>query len=370
MISISTLERLEGCPGSAALPRANTTSQYAQMGVDGHAAIEEGVAAGSLASIPEAIAGYIDDGDVVAAEVSVAYDWRRDTARVLGVGKGRDYSDVRIGELPGTADLVRIRGDWMLVADWKLFADVGAPDRNIQVLTYALALARVYKPTRITLAIAYLGTGRHRIVEIDTFELEAVAHRVRVIMSNLPAPGAMPSVNEGPWCKHCPSAHSCPAKVALIRRLVSGQEADELELLLPLDEEAAAIAHERLGHAEQLLKRIKGAIYARAAESPIRLRNGRMLGMITTEGNERLDGNTVHSVIAEALGDECAERATKRTATKKDIEAAIKYAGRPLAATMRTILDGVRARGGASRKVSTEIKEYDPASLVEAVPGK
>lgn len=366
----SSLPRLFACPGSAALPSARTASKWADDGNDRHADQQDAIDAGDLGEMPEKVRALIPaDATSVRAEVAVAYDVATGGARELGVGIGRSYGSLAPFEIPGTADLVAIAPGRILIGDWKGFEGVDEAERNEQTLLYALAFARLYGADEVTVAIAYLGTGRVDIAKLDTFDLDAYAGRLRLLHRDVAAQqkrvadGHMPDVSESRQCRYCPAAHACPAKVALLRRLVSGAEADELELLVPLDVETARIAYERLKAAKVLLKRIEAALYAFAAEKPIPLGQRRFFGKHTALGNEKLDGDTVYTTVRAMYGQAAADNAVIRSATKKRLKETLAAVERPpgqsVAAAEKAVLEAVRAAGGAKRETREEVGEFE-----------
>lgn len=368
MITASALPRLAVCPGSAALPQAETTSELADAGTVRHSAVETAVIEGRLDDIPEAVRDLITPGSLASAEVAIAYNWRTGAARHLGLGARRDYA-VAADEIPGTIDLLIVNGRRVVVVDYKGHEDIGAPDEHEQSMLYALAASRIYDADEVTLVIAYIGQGvesaRIRRVTVDAIELISFATRVTKIMKAVAEQleavrgHRLPDVRESRHCKYCSSVAACPAKTALIRRLVSGEESDELSLLLPLDDEAARFAYERLGQARQLLKRIESAIYARAAESPIPLGGGRWLGKHTKPGVERLDGDTTYDIVRDMHGQAIADLAVERKATKTGIRAALKEAGvKPLAKAEAAVIAAVRAAGGATKESTETVGEF------------
>ena len=113
-----------------------------------------------------------------------------------------------------------------------------------------------------------------------------------------------------------------------------------------------------------LAKRLREALYARAAERPIPLGNGMVLGERTVEGNDKLDGDIVWTVVRDLHGQEMADAAVERHATKSKLDAAIKAAGLKVAPTKRAVLAEVDARGGIERRQSTKVEVY--AAALEA----
>jgi hypothetical protein len=354
------------------LPQANTTSVYAETGTANHAEDEGALNAGD---VPEAIAAILGDATPTArAEVALAYDAAEDDGRVIGTGRQRDYGELAPFEIPGTADVLAHDDERVYVVDRKLWTAVTAAERNVQVVFLALAAARALGRKYATVALRY-ETGRIDRAEIDLIDMLGLAARLRDLHGRVAeqrarrARGEVVDVREGSWCRYCPASHCCPAKVALVRRLVTGGEADELELMLPLDDKTAAVAYERLQAAKQLLKRIEGAIYARAAERPIPLGGNRYFGKHVEPGNEQLDGRIAHAVLRDQLGVDAADEAVTYEVTKTRIKAVIKArAAKGAAASVeRTVLDAIRGLGGATRESKERVGEFSveaPLSLV------
>jgi len=386
-LTASALPRAFACTGSLVLPQARTASVWADAGTERHDEQEDAIDAGDLSAMPDKVRALIPDGAELRAEVAVAYDVATGYGRELGVGLGRAYSGLGPFEIAGTIDAIAIvrdasgRAVRVLIIDWKGYEDVGDPARNEQVALYALASARAHGVDEVDVVIAYLGTGRVENVTLDVFEIDSFGERLRGLhlavasQQSVVASGRLPDVSESRHCKHCPAIHSCPAKIALLRRLVSGQESDEMEMLIPLDEDSARMALERLAAAKSLLRRIDAAVYAYAAnaERPIPLGEGRYFGRHSKMGNERLDGDKVWQVVTEMHGRDVADQVVERHATKAKIKETLKGlakagllpAGATQASEERRILAGVRARGGATREEKESIGEF---AVDEATP--
>jgi hypothetical protein len=369
VISASALPRLFACPGSAALPQARTVSQWADAGTERHLEKEVAVALGDYDDLPEKVHALIPaDAISVRAEVAVAYNVLTGTGRELGTGLGRKYGQLEPGEIPGTIDLLILAPGRAVIVDWKGWEDVAAPADNEQTLVYALAVARAHGLDEATVAIAYLGEGKERVPQatLDVLDLDSFASSLERLHGAIEGQfrrvqsGQMPDVSEGRQCKYCPAAHACPAKVALVRRLVTGGEADALEMMTPLDGDTAREAYIRLGHAKNLLKRIERALYAHAAETPISLGGGRFFGKRTRLGNESLDGDVVYSVLREAHGQKVADLAVTREATKKSLRAALATVTPKggLASAEKQTLDEIRSRGGSRREEREVVEEF------------
>jgi hypothetical protein len=376
VISASSLPRLFACPGSAALAQARTASQWADVGEENHLEKEVAISLGDYSDLPEKVRDMIpSDATSVRAEVAVAYDVATGAGRELGVGLGRKYGALGPCEIPGTVDLLILAPGRAVIVDWKFYADVGSPADNEQTLLYALAAARAYSLDEVTVAIAYLGEGKQRVpmATLDVLDLDAFASSLQQLHLRVAAQqkrvtdGRMPDVSESRQCRYCPAAHACPAKTALVRRLVSGGEANDLELMVPLNDETARVAYERLGQAKNLLKRIESALYARAAESPIPLGGGRFFGVHKRLGNEQLDGDIVYRVVRDMHGQSVADKAVTREATKKALKESLATVTPKggVAAAEKAVLEQVRKMGGSKREEKEKVEEFTMLELVD-----
>lgn len=381
-ITASAFERVAACPGSAVLPQANTTSEWAMLGNEAHEAVcafvmqlREGMSEGAaLVNVPAewqpACEELGEDARSYTPEAAFAMDVRTLKARYLGSDIGRAY---RIGptEVAGTADLAGLIDGRVVVVDLKSgWGPVTLPGRNKQLRLLALMACQVWGATRATVAVLRCHEGEAptwqwaELDELDLDETLAEMHRalraVDVAAIAVQA-GRLPDVAEGPYCKYCPAMTSCPAKTALIKRLANGSEADELELLKPLDARTAGVAWERLGHAKRLLQRIESACHAALHQfGALELPSGKLLRKVTTDGNERIDGSRAYDVVVELLGREMAEEATKRTMTKTALADALRrHLGRAGAAREREALEEMRRRGIITRGTQEKLVEID-----------
>jgi hypothetical protein len=374
MITASSLPRAFRCAGSFALPQASLDSPDAAAGVDRHAEREAAINAGDLDGIPGRVRALIP-ADVTSVRAEVALALHLGTGRGREIGSSLDRAYVtEPGELAGTCDFVALAPGRALILDWKSSTDVGAPDKHEQSMFYAAALARAHRLDEVTLAIYYELTGQLEHVTVDAIELDAFVARLRDVVDEIARQaahvraGRMPDVAEGRHCTHCPATHACPARTALLRRLVSGQEADELELMMPLDGVTARAAYERLLAGKSLLRRVERALHAFADKQPIDLGEGRYFGKFTKRGNETIDGDEAYNVILQLHGHAVADAAVERRATKTRIRAALKAAVPPGAASAaeRAVLAAIRERGGSVREEKESVGEYHVRDLLIA----
>lgn len=352
--SASAVERLLACPGSAHLPQHEYHSAHAEAGDDRHEDAEVAALLGVEDELPWQVRKLLEPGDVFAAECAMAYDVSDDTARALGHIQWRNYQDLGPFEIPMTIDLVIYGERRVIVIDYKGFEEVTSAAENAQLATGALAVARASGRDEITVAIVYLGASWRPadVATLSVFELDLHAARLRAMMTSSDR-----SLRPGKHCKYCHAFLSCPEQKKLAEQASGGEVAMRVEAMIPFArDDDAADAYDLLQRIKVVVARISAALYARAAERPIPLRNGHMFGKVAKLGNERLDGDVVYATVRELYGAEVADAAVEWHATKTRLESALK--GKRGAT--KKVLDVVRAAGGATRKEGFEIAEYEP----------
>lgn len=156
------------------------------------------------------------------AERAFAYDPATDVGRELPRIEHRDYSGATPGEVCGTADLVWIDGESVVIADWKTTSP-GAPevDATAQLEWLALFAARAwgYDSARIvTLKVTEVGVEVIEGEPLDMFGLAAIAERIAADVARIP--GA--ETHGGDHCRgrYCKALTSCPETTSLIEQLI------------------------------------------------------------------------------------------------------------------------------------------------------
>lgn len=367
-ISASKLELGILCPSAFALPHsdARVHGSDPERGKDEHAEHEATLVAGD---VPEDLESRWP-GYTWQAEVKVRYDIANDVGTIIGRGTDRDYGKSEPFVVPGTIDALGTSpdGTQIAVVDRKGFNEQTPAYRNPQVSILALAATRALGIRAADVAIApkmgAMDVARLEALDLDAFAAEAKNALSAVARAQEAAKQGLPlAFNEGRHCTYCPAYEACPRKQTLALTL---RGEPSLRLNLEHDEDAAD-AYEFARKIRELLKRLDAAIYARAADRPIPLADGRVLGQVTEAGNERLDGDTVWRVVADKHGRDIADTAVIRSATKTRLKEALKFAGvKSLAQAEKEVLEDVRKRGGATRKESTTIKVVDPVRLLKA----
>ena len=355
MISASAIPRLLACPASHRLPHHDYRTTHATAGQDRHAEAE--AAADTGGELHPVVQSLMVEGDQLATECAFAYDCATDSARELG-HVDRRYVDLAPYELPGTMDLL-IRGEGRaVVVDYKSFAEVDPAERNTQLATYALMVARCYGLDEVTVAIIYLVGGRRpSIATLTALDLDAHAARLKRLHVDVARPSQPVS---GPHCKYCPAFLSCPVQHALT--IDVGETLPmRIEAQMPFgDDQSAAEAFDLLTRLGTLQARIRAALYARAAERPIPLGNGMVLGQYEKLGPTVIDADIAYEVIRAGAGQEVADKAVTRKATQAGIERAV---GKTI---KKSVMAEIEARGGTSRStiVKTEVYALDDSARI------
>lgn len=376
VLTMSAVPRTLACPASMVLPHTPYSNEFSEAGVVGHNEMESAAINREWHKLPPIVQDLLTayDADHVYPELGLVYNYVLNTGRVIDRMAARDYRGIEPYEIPGTADLVAVdaRRRRGLVVDYKRFEEVGHPSVNTQTLGYAAALARAFDLDEVDVAIAYLGEGK-RYTETATLDgVDFDAHRIRLMTLDTTIAGARVDPNAylqtGRHCRWCPAFHACPEQAALALELKTDPEV--IERQLPLDnDEFAANAYAFLARIKILSKRLSDAVYARAAERPIPIGNGKVLGRVEKRGNLQLDADTVYQVMRAMHGQEAADASVRRTASQSGIEEALKLRGEnPISKAKEFVLKRVEELGGTSRKPSTAIEEYTVCSIAEVTP--
>lgn len=269
------------------------------------------------------------------AEQAFAWEPSTDVGRELPRKTHRDYSDATATELCGTADIVAIDGESVIVLDWKTTSD-GAPevDARDQLEGLALMAARAwgYDSARIvTLKVTEHGVEPIEHEPLDVFGLAEVADRIRTDLARV----ATAEPVDGEWCRgrYCKALAACPKTTAIVEQIIPAdalarkewrftpqiESPDHLERLLAM-----------LPIATELIDRVKRATVAYVADGPVKTSDGHEIyqafrTMTRTNAGAVLD-------LAKQLG-----------ATDEQLALCARTAQEP---------NGVKIKGGAKRKAA------------------
>lgn len=357
MITSSRLALAAACPGAFTLPWLDEPNEHSDAGTERHAADEESISSGDVPEIYEERW----PGLSWRAEVRYVYSIADDTAREVGVGSSRDYGELGPFDVGGTIDAEGRGPGLLVVVDRKGFERQEPAEHHRQVRFLALAAARARAAQRIVVAIRP-EVGPMDVADLDpVFDLDLIAHQVRQLVMDTARVRAEARAGRGApfatgrWCRWCPAFTACPKQQELRALVRLDDEDPELAISTFVDDDSAADVYALWKRIGILHKRIGQQLYRHAAVRPIQLGGGRVFGRHDKLGNERLSGDTTYEVVRDLFGQEVADRAVERAATKTRLEDALR--GRRGA--LKAVLEAVRARGGATRSTGSSIEEYD-----------
>ena len=160
-------------------------------------------------------------------EHEVAWKWNsiKRESTILGKSKGRDYGDLSMCETPGTVDWYKIDGDSALIRDYKTGTWSPEPiEGHSQLRFFALQVSETYPLVKnIRVELVWIDKqGNDNIVgadvnkrQIQQFSDDLLSMQMaRVSARKSLKQGLELNVNEGPWCRYCPSFKPCPIKSA------------------------------------------------------------------------------------------------------------------------------------------------------------
>jgi hypothetical protein len=298
-----------------------------------------------------------------------------DTARELGRDIGRDYGDLRPGEIPGTADVVGLTadGEGVIVFDYKTGWQALTPaHRNVQLGFLAVAAARAYGRRRAHVGLILVRDGeppvfdRHEWgeLELDIWadEIIGLVEHVDTLRADAEAGRRLP-VTLGAHCGYCPARRACPGFVDMIQALARDPRGELLDLSAPrsLTDQQIAQAWQRIEVLKLVLETADKVVKEWIkVHGPVDLPDGGRVAAVL-EHREQLVGSIARDVLAELLGPEHADRAAEWKVTKKSIEDACKKVaperGSKAAPLMREVLAAIAARGGVLVSTYSAVKE-------------
>lgn len=360
MLSASATARVIACPASAVLPQLPYDTKHAAAGTERHAAREDAANKRDLSRLPPAVASMLRPSDTLLAEHVFAYDAATGLGRHIGPVAREEYPRIGLGpfEIPGKPDLVIVGHRQAIVVDYKGFEEVEPAERNRQLATYALMVARAFDLDEVTVVIVY-ELRRPSIATLEALDLDAHAAALRQMFVDVAAARMNPGryLATGKHCRYCEAFHACPRQKALEVDVETGLVRVRVEDVIPFaDDEEAQWALDLLGELKLLETRIRAALEARAKARPIPLPSGKVWGPIPKLGKRKLDAAIVYEVVAARHGAKIAEVAAPRVATQKAIKEALEFVD----GDARELLEEVEARGGLKRDERIEIGEHDP----------
>jgi hypothetical protein len=351
-LSASSLWRAEKCPASTVLPPARFAHADGESGRKDHGKLEWTAPEGS---IPEA---------------AFAYDAEKGTARYLGSRLGRNYGQLGQNEIPGTADLVTVESDLVRIRDYKTGHGfmVAPPKENAQLGHNALCAALVHGKPEAIVEVEYTATGEVKDARLDDFDLLGIAARMRQVWRDacrsaaLVEEGKQPFIVEGEHCWRCECYARCPAKTSLALAIGKGELPEGLPTL-ELTPQAVATGWERLKAVKKVLYEVERIYKGYAAENPVQLAGGKMLGEVE-KVRDSLDGPVTFQVLRDLYGEQVARAAVEMETSKAALERALQPIAPPRgkAAMVREALAKIEEGGGVTKEHKRAVEEYEVRS--------
>lgn len=392
--SASKNELAEICPGSAVLDGVETSDFFADLGTEKHRFLARALESGrdaALAEVPDRHRSACAQMNLEslpagqpgawAAEVAFAFDVFTGEARELGRGIDRRYAEagLRESEMAGTIDLLALSadGDAVVVVDYKCgWTRVTRGQENLQLLFAAVCGAQVFRKLAARGAILYPGPdGEDPFFDSgtwDAFDLDAARLRLMKLGQYLlaarrayhegdPTTGEVkqPRLVVGKHCRYCPAITTCPAQGRFIARLVHDEEKTLADLRGLINTQTAHLVYNRIKAAKLVLDRAEAVLYAYAANNPIPLSDGRVLGKTLSE-RESLDAQATVALLGNMFGAEVAKDAVEFKATKASVKRSlVKHLG-AAGKKMTRFLKTLRDSGGVHVKTKETVKEFFP----------
>ena len=209
------------------------------------------------------------------AEKAFAWNSRTGEVRELGEDIGRNYQ-LADCELAGTADIVGIHDDALLIADWKTGREAPTAKNNAQLMFLAMCANKLSDFDAVELCIGHVVDGKVWLDRdtVSRFDLDIFEAELKAVIAN-PDPQPRP----GAHCRYCPVLSTCPKALETLtakddeyplalRGIESIQDAKHAEWLL-----------HRIDAAEELLSSVKAKVCEYAdANGAFELSNGKKWG--------------------------------------------------------------------------------------------
>lgn len=381
MISASSIERIMKCELSALLPQVESDSADSLRGSIVHEFLRNVNAIGyveALAKVPndyrETCANIdVDElptcGASYAAEVAFILDTATGAARVVGENIGRKYPPHGPLEIPGTADVVGVGSDFVLVIDYKgRWSNATKAADNWQLRALAVMACRAYGKPRAIVGIYRVGETTWRDVaelsemdiDIAEMELAAFAQRMATVTRETSR------VAEGDHCRYCPAFDSCPAKQTLLRTFTPDViESHTAVAIDTMDDDARLEVWTKIDALEEVLKRAKGLMRESIQNRPIRV-GDRVIAMVEEE-RRSVNCEIAESVVEQMFGMEYAAKVGERKTTLTRVgEVATEYAkanGQKAATTKKAVESAILDAGGISVSKFSKVKELSASKI-------
>ena len=360
--SASQIARAILCPGSEGLPHADTISDAGEGGAAIHAYLADPTHL--LALVPEMYRDACESIELDklpkgewASEVAFAWNHETDEARELGRNLKRRYPQTLDSEYVGTADLVGLTADEVVILDWKSGRSrLPQPSENWQLRALALFAARAYGRQSARVGIVRTWSPeRFQTAAFDALDLAGFAAELHEMPDRWAAGGGLV---QGDHCGYCPAFEHCPAKLALWA--TAGIQGPSIT---PENAQAVYIRAEAVA---QILGRVRAGLAMYAKEHPISLPDGMVYGPVV-KSTEHVDPFVVQAELTKLHGAKVAELALDMETSKAAIDRAIATIAPKWqkAKLVREAVDAVRAAGGVTVTTKESIAEHKEQHAIE-----
>lgn len=321
----SSLDRAAECPPSCVYPKASTSGEAADNGVDCHEFIQTCAEAGRAAALelaPPTQLGWLERIDVAKiwdglADIRVERVYALDVVGQLAseLEKRDDNKyDRPDTEFLGRCDYVAVAADGTPVAgDHKTGVDMGPPSSRWQMRFFAIVLWLMNdRPAFVEIRFDYIAEDgsvkivaeRVGVMDIEQWLGELAGLRGRLLAAKaVIEAGGVPNVRSGDWCKFCPTFHQCPAKLQFVRQVLP-QLTAAAELADMMSPTELGVAWSQYTAFKQLVERI-GTVIEEAVERPeyvsgLPLPNGNTLRPMRRVGKAKVNISKLLKVAADA----------------------------------------------------------------------
>jgi hypothetical protein len=288
-ITASSLERLDACSASAALPQASYSDGGAKRGTENHEDAERG-------KLHPKIAEFLSDVTDQDHEVSFVLDTKTRTVRTTGTR--RAYGKLTSYEVGTTPDIVGVKGDAIVTVDFKSRSRVTRAQSNWQIKTHALVAKSLCdeKVTRVISGLAYLDDGELDLHEFSAISLSAAWIDLHDICARIERVKKLPLAELSPvaggHCTYCGALALCPTQKALVNTFNQNYTAltqeDVNARFALMTAEQIEDADNAIRNVERMLDMAKAGRFSRLELGPVKLRDGKYLKLIQSS-NKKTD---------------------------------------------------------------------------------
>lgn len=306
------------------------------------------------------------------SEIAMAWDCATRAARILPSRNHRDYGGRKASEIVGTADVVLVGDDRVLVSDLKTGRGAREePAKNSgQLRMLALCAARIFGASSATIELYHIDQDSERSYadqhSLDAFDLLDIEDEIASVYADAASGSQVPK--PGPHCysKWCPIAANCPATLATLAR-IDESAASDLPMVPTIESEEQA-RRVRIGlklideHIKAKVEAWKTALHEYVSRNgPVDLGGGKWYGAVE-KSRDVLDLRHEHlDLMKRIMGEDAATAAIEIATSKAAIERALKERqtkrGEGIAKS-RELYDALRSEGAMRRSTFVTFSDF------------